>query len=359
MEYYDDIVIGGGIYGVYTALSIKRKYSKRKVAIIEAGKDVLCRASGNNHGRLHSGYQYPLHQETVKEIAKNSARFNEDFKDAISTKGTSLYGIHKDSRVSSENYLEFCSKTGLKVKEVRIDSVIFGPDIVKVFEINEFTFSSSKLKHLLKSELANFDIKILLNQHVNTIAQSRSDLEVNLQGGQKLMAERVYNCAYSAINDLNNASGLKLLPVTHDLYNLIAIRLPLAYKDISAGVFYGPYASFVANNEVQNSTHVLAHANYSISHRSNDATPSIIQLKDKIAPRELFDKIIRESKQILPILTHSQYCGSICEIKSVVSLDPSIGDRKVHIYKDYSGLKNYTVIFGGKMNAIYDVEKAV
>ena len=57
MPVYDFAIIGGGIVGAATALSIQ-KLSKYSVVIIEAEKSVAYHQTGNNSGVIHSGLYY-------------------------------------------------------------------------------------------------------------------------------------------------------------------------------------------------------------------------------------------------------------------------------------------------------------
>ena len=54
---YDIVVIGGGIIGTSTALSIQ-KNSSQKILIIESEKELASHQTGNNSGVIHSGLYY-------------------------------------------------------------------------------------------------------------------------------------------------------------------------------------------------------------------------------------------------------------------------------------------------------------
>ena len=57
MPVYDFTIIGSGIVGAATALSIQ-KLSKYSVAVIEAENSVAYHQTGNNSGVIHSGLYY-------------------------------------------------------------------------------------------------------------------------------------------------------------------------------------------------------------------------------------------------------------------------------------------------------------
>ena len=55
---YDFIIVGAGIVGLASALSIKRNFPESKVAIIEKEKTIAKHQTGNNSGVIHSGIYY-------------------------------------------------------------------------------------------------------------------------------------------------------------------------------------------------------------------------------------------------------------------------------------------------------------
>ena len=57
MNDYDFIIIGGGLFGIYSALYLSKK--NLKVCLIEKDNELLNRASKINQARLHQGYHYP------------------------------------------------------------------------------------------------------------------------------------------------------------------------------------------------------------------------------------------------------------------------------------------------------------
>jgi len=68
---FDIIVIGGGIIGTATALSLKNK-TKLNILLIEAEKDLATHQTGNNSGVIHSGLYYKPGSLKAKNCAEGS-----------------------------------------------------------------------------------------------------------------------------------------------------------------------------------------------------------------------------------------------------------------------------------------------
>lgn len=68
---FDIIVIGGGIIGTATALSLKNK-TKLNILLIEAEKDLAAHQTGNNSGVIHSGLYYKPGSLKAKNCTEGS-----------------------------------------------------------------------------------------------------------------------------------------------------------------------------------------------------------------------------------------------------------------------------------------------
>ncbi len=58
MKKSDLVVIGGGIVGIATAMTLRKRYSDLRVTVVETEKRVAAHQTGHNSGVLHSGIYY-------------------------------------------------------------------------------------------------------------------------------------------------------------------------------------------------------------------------------------------------------------------------------------------------------------
>ena len=73
---YDKIIIGAGIYGLYSA--IKCGKAGQRVLVIEVDSAPFTRATYINQARVHMGYHYPRSLSTAVKSARYYRRFHED-----------------------------------------------------------------------------------------------------------------------------------------------------------------------------------------------------------------------------------------------------------------------------------------
>lgn len=106
-------VIGGGIFGILSAIEIAKKGSP--ITVFEKNKDILLGASLANQCRIHMGYHYPRDKETAKSTLESKNDFCNLFKEALIYKNFKNYYCiaKKDSLTKLYDYIEFCKDMGL------------------------------------------------------------------------------------------------------------------------------------------------------------------------------------------------------------------------------------------------------
>ena len=75
---FDYVVLGGGIVGVSTALSLKTKYPEKRVLLVEKENSFAQHQTGHNSGVIHAGVYYEpgsLKAEFCREGLKDTIAF--------------------------------------------------------------------------------------------------------------------------------------------------------------------------------------------------------------------------------------------------------------------------------------------
>ena len=108
----DTVIIGAGIFGIYSALFLAKK--GQSVIILEKENSILKRGSKINQARVHNGYHYPRSIKTAKKASRYYQRFCNDFYFSLVKPSKQVYAIAcKNSRTSTANYVNFCKKLNL------------------------------------------------------------------------------------------------------------------------------------------------------------------------------------------------------------------------------------------------------
>jgi len=358
---YDAVVIGGGFFGCALALHLKKEKGFH-VLLIEKDGDLLQRASYGNQARVHNGYHYPRSVITALRSRINFPQFVQDYKECIIDDFDKYYAIpFENSKVSASQFQAFCERIGAPIKEApKKISNLCNPDMVeKVFSTKEYAFDAVILKNLVKNDLQNADVDILLDTLVNTLSQSRDGIEVHYTTNehmQTVYATHVFNCTYSQINQVLRDSNLPMIYLKHELTEMALIEVPNEIKDIGITFMCGPFFStmpFPSRN-----LHTLSHVRYTPHHYWHDTEAlkymNAHEYFSNIQKESKYEHMIRDVARYIPIMKESKYIDSIWEVKTILPQN-EVDDGRPILFKKNHGLANLTCIMGGKIDNIYDV----
>ena len=86
---YSAVIIGAGLYGLYSALYCAEKSlkdPKSKIVVLEKETVAFKRATYINQARVHMGYHYPRSLSTATKSARYFRRFVQDYNFCIFAK---------------------------------------------------------------------------------------------------------------------------------------------------------------------------------------------------------------------------------------------------------------------------------
>lgn len=356
-EHYDVIVIGGGFYGCAIALFL-RTYFKR-ILILESETDLLLRASLINQARIHNGYHYPRSYLTALRSYTNFPRFIVDFQDCVDSSFEKVYAIARNnSRVNAFQFRKTFSQIGAPINIAPQPlKKLFDPRLIEeVFSVREYAFDAVKLRNTLKNRLAAAQVEILYRTKARKIdAGKNENLVVQLSNGSSLTSTHVFNCTYAGINDLLNNSGLPPLPMKYELAEMALVDVPSPLKNVGITLMDGPFFSLMPFPS--RGLHSLSHVRYT-PHEAwqyqDQKKPEAYQRPVNEPSQALF--MIKDAQRYVPLIREAQPVDAIFEIKTVLLQNEVDDGRPILFRKDY-GLKNHSLIMGGKIDNIYDILK--
>lgn len=148
-------VVGGGVFGATTAVDLAR--AGADVDLYEAQSDLLLGATARCQARLHSGYHYPRSDATAAAARDAAPEFEARYPQAI-RRAAQHYVIAGDSRVSADEYLEFCHRLGLPYEIVEPPQVHGAQLCVRV---PEAFIDVDILRRILRRDLAMAGVDVL------------------------------------------------------------------------------------------------------------------------------------------------------------------------------------------------------
>ena len=360
---YDAVVIGGGFFGCSLAIHFKKRHER--ILIVEMDDDILQRASYANQARVHNGYHYPRSILTALRSRINFPRFVENYADCIFKDFEQYYAIGRNfSKVSANQFRTFMERIGAEIapapKHIRD---LANPGLIEeIFQVKEYAFDAVKLREHLRRELQQTGVELLLKTQISQvegISNNKIRLHYIDQSGSQnqgfINASRVFNCTYSHINQILSDSRLPLIPLKHEVTEMVVLELPEELQGIGVTVMCGPFFSFMPFPPL--ALHTMSHVRYTPHHFWLDTEGNYrdpYQHLKKLSRKSNAEYILKDAQRYIPALGKARHLDSIWEVKTVLPQSEVDDSRPILIKKDY-GIPGFTCIMGGKIDNIYDV----
>jgi glycine/D-amino acid oxidase-like deaminating enzyme len=360
MNTFDTIIIGGGFYGLRTALFLYEELNVKNILIIEKEVSPMTRASYVNQARVHNGYHYPRSVLTAYRSRVNFTRFVDEYRPAIVDDFTKYYAIARGlSKVNAKQFKAFCEKIEAEIAPAsqEVMDALNENLIEDAFTVKEYAFNSHILRDVLLERISHCPgIEIHTNEEVDLISEG-AILAVKTNKAT-YTAPYVLNCTYAQINNLHRRSGIPLVPLKHEITEMCLVKLPESLKDFSITVMDGPFFSIMPFPTTP--YHTLSHVRYTPHMSWNDdenTSPDrydthryYAQLELQSNYRQMYADVVR----YVPSLKDMTYARSISDVKTVLRKSEGDDSRPI-LFKPHYGFRGYTCIMGGKLDNIYDV----
>lgn len=354
---FDIIVIGSGFYG----LSIGNYFVKknRKVLIIEENSESMRRASLNNQARVHNGYHYPRSYLTANRSHLSFDKFCLKYSDCIFSDFTSLYAIPRNfTKVNSTQFKNLFDRIGAPIKKDKFFfNNYFNKQLVdSVFEVKEYCFDSNKLKRIVQDDFITSGGKIVYNSSVERIISIKNNIIIETSTGINYETKKVFNTTYSNINKINYNSNIDLIPLKHELTEMILVEPPIELSKISITMMCGNFFSFMPFPTTK--FHTISHVRYTphLTWVDNDHKnyKEVNYFTDKYCKISKKSFMLSDIKRYVPLLSQSVYQESIWETKTILP-QSDLNDSRPILFKANHSFQNYFCIMGGKIDNIFDI----
>jgi hypothetical protein len=232
-------VIGGGVFGATAALELAN--AGARVDLFEAGRDILDGATARCQARLHSGYHYPRSDATALAAKSGAVEFAERFPEAI-RKADHHYVIAEDSKVSADDYLDFCDRLGLPYEVVYPTLVHHAQVTVKV---PEAFVDVPVLRRILRRDLGLAGVRVNLGHWADPASLRGYDLTVVATYGQPWSRPLRYEVCEVALVELGRYDNQSFVVLdgeytSLDPYNRTHMLYDVKHTVHSANVGYAP-----------------------------------------------------------------------------------------------------------------------
>lgn len=349
----DVAVIGGGVYGGFTAYEVAKNFPSYRVVLLEALPELFGRASQTNQGQLHEGYVYSGDPALAVDCANHGQLFRQAFPGVADEEVTTYYGIHQTSRVTPAEYEAFCEKVGLALSRVPLqEDRLFGAGMTAVYETSEKAFNARRLRSIIEERLKRYRVDVRCSQSVVRIGRKEKGFySLHLAGGRVLRAKAVVNATFADINGLHERSELSPIPMHYATFLHFLVELPAQFQNCAAMVVQGEYCLVVPSSF--RGGHIFAAAKHRVVGLSTSSAPSE-EMTDAEA-RRIYRRAVAECKDFVPALAEAAYRGyTIGTRVAALSEDDGSYSSKSLFYPDFDNNPGYHVLLGGKVTCVHE-----
>jgi hypothetical protein len=369
--YYDKIIIGAGIFGLYAAKkSLERG---EKVLVLEYDDAPFKRASWINQARVHNGYHYPRSYATAHKSAEYFERFVAEHDYAILRDFTKIYATSaKYSYTNAQQFTRFCQAANIPLEPIRA-SKFFKPGICDgVFETLEYAFDATLIGKQMLAELnksTNFTIQFATKIH--QIDNHKLSTWIITTNKMVVETEYLINATYASLNQILTKAHLPPFDMKYELCEIILCKVSDKLQNVGITVMDGAFFSLMPFGKTE--YHSLTAVSNTPHLSSNNILPKFDCQQSNVdcdeyqlancndclyKPKTAFWHMYKLAKKYLTDDIEIYYQQSLFSMKAILKTSET-DDSRPTIIKFSNTSPRFLSIFSGKINTIYDLDEVL
>lgn len=265
-EQFDRVIIGAGLYGLYSALFCGKQ--GMSVLVLEMEDAPFKRATYINQARVHMGYHYPRSLTTALKSAGYFRRFVDDFGFCIHQKFDQVYATSANfSWTGRAQFIEFCKAANIRCDEISVEQYFREGMCDGAFLTEEYTYDAHVLRDYLLEEIGKYqNIRLCFGSHINGIERGQDHYLVTYThekagdisqgtvsqhaGGVKrsffVKSPFVLNATYASVNQiLHHVFPEDTFKIKYELCEIILCEPSKRLENVGITVMDGPFFSIM------------------------------------------------------------------------------------------------------------------
>lgn len=265
-EQFDRVIIGAGLYGLYSALFCGKQ--GMSVLVLEMEDAPFKRATYINQARVHMGYHYPRSLTTALKSAGYFRRFVDDFGFCIHQKFDQVYATSANfSWTGRAQFIEFCKAADIRCDEISVEQYFREGMCDGAFLTEEYTYDAHVLRDYLLQEIGKYpNVRLSFGSHITGIERGQdhylviytheeagdiSQGTVNQHaGGVKqsffVKSPFVLNATYASVNQiLHHVFPEDTFQIKYELCEIILCEPSKRLENVGITVMDGPFFSIM------------------------------------------------------------------------------------------------------------------
>ena len=373
VEKADKIIIGAGLYGLYSALFCCSR--GQKVIVLECDDAPFKRATYINQARVHQGYHYPRSISTAIKSAKYFERFNRDYDFCINREFDQIYATSSNYSWSDGiQFKEFCRAADIPCEELYPETYFKKGMCDGVFRTREYTFDAKILRDYFLDKLAacSSACSIYYQSVIEKIERTADSYVIHTKEGKTYESGFVLNATYASTNQILQMAGFEPFGIKYELCEIILCEVNDKLKEIGFTVMDGPFFSIMPFGKT--GIHSLTSVTFTPHTTSYDSTP-VFSCQNKsnghcsetmlgncddcpAKPETAFPYMAGLARKYLKDDYQFEYKQSLYSMKPIL-MSSEIDDSRPTVIRTYSKNPTFVGVLSGKINTVYDLDEVL
>ena len=373
MEKYDKIIIGAGLYGLYSALFCCQR--GQKVIVLECDHSPFRRATFINQARVHQGYHYPRSISTAMKSAGYFDRFNKDFAFCINKEFDQIYATSSEySWSNGKQFKDFCKAANIPCEELHPGNYFKDGMCDGVFRTREYTYDAMILKDYYLEELSKYTDtgQIKYGVDITGIDRDTDAYIINTAEGTSYSSGFVLNATYAGTNQILDMVGFEKFGIKYELCEIILCNVNDKLKDIGFTVMDGPFFSIMPFGKT--GYHSLTSVTFTPHTTSYDSVPTFSCQENSegfcstfhlgncndcpAKPVTAFPYMANLARKYMLDEYGFEYEKSLFSMKPIL-MSSEIDDSRPTVIRKYSEKPTFVGVLSGKINTVYDLDEVL
>ena len=369
----DKIIIGAGLYGLYSALAAARH--GEKIVVLECDSTPFRRATYINQARVHQGYHYPRSLSTAKKSAGYFERFNRDFGFCIHTEFKKIYATSANfSWSSGEQFKKFCRAANIPCEEVPTGKYFYFGLCDGAFLTREYTYDAKILCDYYIEKLSDFPdkVQIIYDTKIKSVEKTSTDYKILTEDGKIFQSAYVLNSTYAGTNQILAMLGYEQFKIKYELCEIIICDINDNLREYGFTVMDGPFFSIMPFGKT--GLHSLTAVSFTPHTTSYDAVPtfkcqegvenfcSTFRLGNcndcKNKPVTAYPYMSALARKYLLPEYEFEYSHSLFSMKPIL-MSSEIDDSRPTVIRVHSRKPTFVSVLSGKINTVYDLDEVL
>ena len=370
---FDKIIIGAGLYGLYSALFCCKK--GQKVIVLECDDAPFKRATYINQARVHQGYHYPRSISTALKSAGYFERFNKDYAFCVNKEFDQIYATSSQySWSDGKQFKAFCKAANIPCEELYAGNYFKEGMCDGVFRTREYTYDAMILKDYFLNELEQYGSSVVIKYGVKicSIEKGNETYVIRTEEGESYESAFVLNSTYAGTNQILEMAGFEKFGIKYELCEIILCDVNEKLKGVGFTVMDGPFFSIMPFGKT--GLHSLTSVTFTPHTTSYDPVPTFsCQAESKgfcttkrlgncndcpAKPVTAFPYMANLARKYMLDAYRFEYRNSLFSMKPIL-MSSEIDDSRPTVIREYSKSPTFIGVLSGKINTVYDLDEVL